>query len=86
MTKQEWWNKKFRHCNRVKRKHDGRNYHHLTPVSRNGSDQRQNLLLIDIERHEGWHKVFGNRTAEEVLELLERVVRAKKHQRGLKVA
>ena len=38
------------------------------------------MLWIDIERHRAWHAVFGNLGAEEVLALLERVVRAKRKQ------
>lgn len=62
---------------RVQRK---RNRHHLIPRSRGGSMSLNNLLYIDIERHRAWHDIFGNATAEEVLNLLERVVRAKKNQ------
>lgn len=80
MTKQEWWEKKFRRVNRRRKRLKGRNLHHLTPQSRGGKNTKGNLLLIHIERHEAWHKMFGNRTAEEVLALLERVVRAKQGQ------
>ena len=59
--------KKKRHG---KNKHWGRNRHHLVPKSRNGGNSPDNLLWIDIERHEYWHKVFGNRTLEEVIRLL----------------
>lgn len=54
--------------------------HHLTPRSRGGGNYRQNLLLINIEKHEFWHKMWGNRTVEEVLSLLSRAVRAKRNQ------
>jgi len=63
----------------------GRNCHHfLYPKSRGGDNSLSNLLLIDIEKHEAWHRLFKNATADEVLSLLERVVRAKKHQGGVK--
>jgi len=62
--------------------HDGRNRHHfLLPKSRGGDTSTCNLLLFDVERHRAWHDIFGNATAEEVLNLLTRVVRAKKVQK-----
>lgn len=63
-----------------RRHHQGRNRHHLHPKSRGGSNLLSNLLLIDIERHKAWHAMFGNATADEVLDLLTRVVRAKRRQ------
>lgn len=62
--------KKKRHG---KNKHWGRNFHHLTPRSRLGNGMPNNLLLIDIEKHECFHKIFGNRTLEEVIRLLQRL-------------
>lgn len=67
--------KKFR---RVRR---WRNHHHLTPKSRGGSVSGRNLLLVDGNVHKEWHKVFGNRTLEEVIALLLRVQRAKERQK-----
>lgn len=58
-----------------------RNRHHLVPRSRQGTNNVWNLLLIDCERHTWWHKVFGNRTLDEVISLLIRVRRAKQCQR-----
>jgi hypothetical protein len=79
MMGEKFYRKENRH-----RKHlPGRNRHHfLLPKSRGGGMDFNNLLLIDIEKHEAWHRIFKNATAEEVLCLLERVVRAKKHQRA----
>lgn len=54
-----------------------RNYHHMVPRSRSGPDTTRNLLLINRARHIGWHKMFGNRTLNEVITLLIRVRRAK---------
>ena len=50
-----------------------RNKHHLIPKSRGGTDDPSNLLLINIEKHICWHKIFGNRTLDEVIEILQRV-------------
>lgn len=58
-----------------------RNKHHLTPKSRGGTRHYRNMLLIDGHTHRKWHIVFGNRTLEEVIALLIRVQRAKRHQR-----
>lgn len=78
----KFYQKVWRKMNRQIKKHKiGRNLHHfLRPKSRGGDNSLNNLLLIDIEKHQCWHKLFKNATAEEVLNLLERVVRAKKHQ------
>lgn len=58
------------------------NKHHLTPKSRKGQpyygDSYKNLLYIHIESHEAWHKLFQNRTLEEVIELLQRLARIKR--------
>ena len=65
-----------------KEHHTGQNKHHFFKArSRGGNSSRENLLWLNIERHQFWHRVFGNMGAEEVLRLLERVVRAKKGQR-----
>lgn len=75
----------YRKFNRRRRKfrirHDGRNRHHfLRPRSRGGDNSVNNLLLMHIERHEAWHKLFGLMTADEALELLSRAIRMKKKQ------
>ena len=72
----------MRHGNGWKRyerrkSHKGRNYHHLRPVSRGGRNTSENLLLIHQERHFYWHKVFGNMTLMEAIQLLERCQRMK---------
>lgn len=59
-------------------KRKGRNYHHMTPRSRGGKTTQDNMLLIDIERHVYWHKVFRNLTLEEVIRLLVRLREAKR--------
>lgn len=57
-----------------------RNHHHMVPRSRQGLDNTRNLLLIHGDNHIWWHKVFGNRTFDEVINLLIRVRRAKRGQ------
>lgn len=79
MRKGNGWKRWQRRQKRPHRK--GRNLHHLVPRSRNGRNHISNLLLIDIERHEHWHKMFGNMTIDEVLSLLTRMARMKsRHQ------
>lgn len=39
-----------------------------------------NLLVLDIERHNAWHKIFKNMSFLEVIYLLIRTLKAKKHQ------
>lgn len=59
-----------------------RNKHHMIPRSRKGGGHTNNLLYIDAMLHREWHKVFGNRTWDEVISLLIRVQRAKRNQGG----
>jgi hypothetical protein len=59
----------------------GRNRHHLVPKHRGGTREPTNMLLIHIERHEHWHKVFGTRTLDEVIALLTRLKRMKRRRK-----
>ena len=63
-------------------RHRNRNYHHLTPRCRKHApyhgDRENNVVLFDITRHCAWHMVFGNRTLEEVIDLLQRLARMKR--------
>jgi hypothetical protein len=76
----------YRKWNRRRRSHElrrfpGRNRHHFLKAKSLGGDKSvNNLLLMHIERHEAWHKLFGLMSAEEALELLARAIRMKKHQ------
>jgi|ERR1044071_288763 hypothetical protein len=54
-----------------------RNRHHILPRSRDGGNERENIILLRVERHESWHLLFSDRTIEEVIELLIRVHRIK---------
>lgn len=65
-----------------RKKHAGRNKHHLRPRSRGGTSVKSNLLLIRTDVHRNLHLVFGNRTLEEIIELLIRVKRAKDYQKA----
>lgn len=49
------------------------NRHHLRPRSRGGNNSPSNILRFDENRHEAWHLIFGNKTLDEVIELLQRL-------------
>ncbi len=53
------------------------NRHHLLPRSSGGNGMPNNLLLIDIEKHQAWHKLFKNRHLDEVIEMLIRLKQLK---------
>jgi len=67
----------MRNLKQWERKHRT-NHHHLTPRSRGGSSLNSNLLTIDMERHNAWHFLFGNKTLQEIIDLLERLKQIKK--------
>lgn len=62
----------------MKKQLAGRNRHHLIPKSRGGRNLLHNLLLIHVERHNAWHKMFGTLTLDEAITLLKRLRRAKR--------
>jgi len=64
----------------------GKNRHHLTPRSRGGENNPWNVLTIHVERHFYWHKVFGNRTLDEAIDILCRLRRAKGYQKHRRVS
>lgn len=47
--------------------------HHLVPRSRGGTNLPNNTILLNIEKHQCWHTLFGNLTLDEVIELLIRI-------------
>jgi hypothetical protein len=64
-----------------------RNWHHLSPRSlgRYAPFQGEGLankLLIDVEKHALIHKIFGNRTWEEIIAVMQRVARMKGRSNG----
>lgn len=76
--------RKINRRRRKKRKHPGRNLHHLRPKSRRGDNTEANLLLIDVEKHALLHKIFGNKTWEEIIQLMIRVSRMKGRTKELR--
>jgi hypothetical protein len=59
----------------------GRNRHHLKQKHRGGRSSKNNLLLIHIEKHEAYHRLFHDLNLDEVIALLKRLRRAKRKQR-----
>lgn len=55
--------------------------HHLQPRSRGGQTIMSNLFRLDSYRHLAYHLLFGNKTLEEVIKLLQRVQHIKESQR-----
>ncbi len=53
------------------------NKHHMKNRCRGGQTIESNLLLMDTERHDAFHFLFGNLDFNEIIELLKRV-KAKK--------
>jgi hypothetical protein len=50
-----------------------RSRHHLTPRSVGGNNDPSNILILWNEKHEMWHRLFGNHTLEEIIEILQKV-------------
>jgi hypothetical protein len=44
--------------------------HHVTPRSRNGSNDPDNLVLWDSVYHDAFHRLFGNLLLHEAIEML----------------
>lgn len=66
---------------RRRKHHKGRNRHHMLARSRGGNNHVSNLLLMHIERHAAWHKIFGLMTIEEAILLLKRCAAMKGRQK-----
>lgn len=56
----------------------------MVPRSRGGSSKATNLLLLDVEKHAMLHKIFGNRTWEEIIQVMIRVSRMKGRTKELR--
>ena len=63
-----------------KKRHHGRDRHHNVARQRGGGHNVQNLILLDKERHMLLHKIFGNRTIREIINVLRRLDSAKGNQ------
>ncbi len=59
---------------RQKRHMEGLNVHHVRPSSRGGGGYR-NLVLLPVEFHANWHKLFVNLTVAETHEFIDALMR-----------
>ena len=67
----------------MKKKHrKGQSRHHLRNKARKGRGGFRNICWLEIEKHESFHILFGNRDLSETIALLIRLKRAKENQRG----
>jgi len=48
----------------------GKNRHHIICKSRGGSDNDNNIAIIDVIKHRKYHHLFRNRNPEEIVEYL----------------
>ena len=46
------------------------NRHHILPSSKNGSNDDENIAIINIEKHRRYHMLFTNRTPDEIVNYL----------------
>ena len=49
------------------------NKHHIIPSSRGGNSELENIALVGRKEHECYHKLYGNKTPEEIIEYTVRV-------------
>lgn len=47
--------------------------HHLIPRSKGGTNDPENLLMIEEELHHAWHLLFGNRTISQIIRMLTKI-------------
>jgi hypothetical protein len=51
----------------------GYNKHHIFCKSRGGGDEPENIVYINVKKHQKYHELFSNKTPPEVVEYLVRV-------------
>ena len=66
---------------KFKRRAGFKDKHHLKPKSRGGQSISSNLLELDAYRHDAIHLLFGDKTLDEIIELLMRLKHIKESQR-----
>lgn len=63
--------------------------HHLTPKCRARGQRKQVLdphaiLMLARDKHDMWHRLFKNNTLEEIIVILQRVLKIKRKKYGTK--
>jgi hypothetical protein len=46
--------------------------HHRKPTSIGGTSEPRNVIRLPAKKHEAWHLLFQNRTAQEIADLINR--------------
>lgn len=67
-----------RKVHKFKKKAGWNDEHHLKP---GGETIPSNLLKIDAYKHDALHLLFGNKSLDEIIALLQRLKKLKKHQK-----
>lgn len=49
-----------------------RSLHHRKPTSIGGDDSARNTQLVNYKQHQAWHILFANKTAPEIIDLINR--------------
>ena len=44
--------------------------HHRLPQSKGGTDLPTNISMVPRKQHEAWHTLFENKSAEQIIELI----------------
>ena len=72
-----WWrrNRKQKLANRRRRR--GLTRHHMLNKVHGGGNEAQNILWLSWPKHEAWHKLWGNKSPEQVIAILSRMCRMK---------
>ena len=47
--------------------------HHLIPRSRGGTNDPDNIMMIEEDLHHKWHMLFGNQTISQIITMLEKI-------------
>ena len=55
----------------------GKNRHHLINKCRGGDFSPSNILILNIEKHNEWHRLFKNSDPQYIIDVLTRMCRMK---------
>ena len=59
---------------RLRHKFEGLDRHHVTPQSRDGGHW-DNIVILPVEYHRNWHKLFCNMTVEEIHQFIDELMK-----------
>ena len=52
---------------------EGMDKHHRLPRSKGGNSSAGNISVVPINEHRAWHRLFGNKTPEEIARIISNV-------------